>query len=147
MSRSHRRSLTLVVCALACVTAGCLQGDYDRSRVQQPLVPEDVAALRGGVDDLTTVLRSLGAPLNVIEVGDEVALAYGWLDETNWNLLAQVPVPDTGSFQVSYGQGRQRLPGVVVFLDEALVVQRVERGVLQDLLPKQRLPRLLDERE
>lgn len=132
--------------ALAALAAGCLQGDYNRDRIHQSLWADDVASLRVGVDDLTAVLGRLGAPLHVRELGEGVALAYGWLDATNWNVEAQVPVGDGGSFQFTYADTDLRLPGLVVFLDGQLVVTRVERGLLRDLLPAAPRPMLVEER-
>ena len=130
--------------ALAWLCSGCLQGDLNRDRVLQPLADHDVAGLRPLADDLTVVLERLGAPLFVRELGDGVALAYGWLDTTNWNLEAQVPVGDAGSMQFTYNSTNEALPGVVVFLDGDLRVVRVERGLLRNLVPAEVTPRDLD---
>lgn len=135
------RALALTLAALG---GGCLQGDLNRDRVLQPLAESDVAGLRPQEDDLAVVLARLGAPLYVRELGDGIALAYGWLDTTNWNLEAQVPVGDAGSFQFTYNSTREALPGVVVFLDANLRVVRIERGLLRNLVPAAVTPRDLD---
>ncbi|MEZ6016354.1 MAG: hypothetical protein R3F49_14650 [Planctomycetota bacterium] len=139
-----RGAARLAAVALVCGLSGCLQGDYNLGRVHQPLAPADVDGLRPGVDSLSVVLARLGAPLFVRELGEGIALAYGWLDEENWNVEAQLPLGDTGGVQFTYGNTDQQLPGVVVFIDPSLMVRRIERGVLRDLLPTKARPMTLE---
>lgn len=144
MTRRRSRWARAPWLAWGALLTGCVQGDYDRVRVFQRLAPEAVAGLRAGADTLDDVLLRLGAPLFVTELGDDVALAYGWLDNTAWNVEVQVPVADNVGFQFRYDRDRLHLPGVVVFLDRALVVTRVERGVLEDLLPTRPRPQAFE---
>jgi hypothetical protein len=125
-------------------STACLQGDLNRARVDQPLVPAEVDVLRAGGAELTEVLARLGAPRFVRELSDGIALAYGWSDGFDWNIEAQVPVGDAGSFQFTYASAEESLPGVVVFLDSQYHVRRIERGVLRQLLPERARPRLVE---
>lgn len=132
--------------AAALAGAGCVSGDYNVDRAYVPLADAAVDALRPGASDLREVLARLGAPLDVVELEGGLALAWGWLDERNWNVDVQVPL-DQGSFDFRFQSTRSALPGIVVFLDEADVVVRVQRGVLADLLPSDKPPLTLDQLE
>lgn len=131
-------------CALLALCAGCLQGDYNEDRIHQVVSPVHVDTLQPGQASLQDVLTLLGAPLYVVELDRGVALAFGWLDQNDWNVEAVVPVGDA-SMQFSYASANLQLPGLVVFLDEAYVVTRLDRGLLGDLLPERARPKLVEE--
>jgi hypothetical protein len=131
-------------CALLAPCAGCLQGDYNEDRFHQAVAAVEVEQLVPGKAHLGDVLALLGAPLSVVELDDGVALAYGWLDQVDWNVEAIVPVGDA-SMQFSYADADLQIPGLVVFLDDAYVVTRHDRGLLRDLLPDRPRPRLVED--
>jgi len=130
--------------ALLALCAGCLQGDYNEDRIHQALAPVHVESLQPGETRLADVLALLGAPLFVVELDRGVALAFGWLDQSDWNVEAVVPVADA-SVQFSYASSDLQIPGLVVFLDEAYVVTRLDRGLLRDLLPDRARPKLVED--
>jgi len=133
-------------CALLALCAGCLQGDYNEDRIHQVVSAVHVASLRPGEARLADVLALLGAPLYVVELDNGVALAFGWLDQSDWNVEAVVPVGDA-SMQFSYASADLQIPGLVVFLDAAYVVMRLDRGLLGDLLPQRARPKLVEDPE
>jgi hypothetical protein len=133
-------------CALLALCAGCLQGDYNEDRIHQVVSPVHVETLQPGEARLQDVLALLGAPLYVVELDRGVALAFGWLDQSDWNVEAVVPVGDA-SMQFSYASADLQLPGLVVFLDEDYVVTRLDRGLLRDLLPDRARPKLVEDAE
>ena len=133
-------------CALLALSAGCLQGDYNVDRIHQLVAPIHVETLRPGEARLEDVLALLGAPLYVVELDRGIALAFGWLDQSDWNIEAVLPVGDA-SMQFSYASADLQLPGLVVFLDEHYVVTRLDSGLLSNLLPERARPRLVEDDE
>jgi hypothetical protein len=132
--------------ALVLLCTGCVTGGYNRDRIHQELAPAAVYALQPGESQRDDVQALLGAPLYVVELDRNVALAYGWLDQTAWNVAATVPVGDA-SASFRYTDSGLTLPGLVVFLDESYVVERIDRGLLRDLLPDRARPMLVEEPE
>ena len=85
-------------------------------------------------------LHELGAPLQVIEVGRGMALAWGWQETTDWNVAGTVPLGDVQG-RVTYADTRLAIPGIVLFFDEDWRLIAKREGFLATLLREDYLPR------
>ena len=139
----HQRAASGVcwlVLGASLLTCGCVDGDYNRSRVFQPPLEAAVESLVPGTTQLEGALASLGAPLRVIEVGRGMALAWGWEDTTNWNVEVSAPLGDAqGNFSFTSTSATTR--GLVLFFDEHESLTSVQRGYLSELVPARQRPR------
>jgi len=132
----------LACAAAAALSAGCIDGDYNRFRQFQPVDDAEVDALGVGTSDVEEALDRLGAPVFVVEVGLGLALAWGWRDTTDWNVDVSTPIGDAqGNFSFTSTNATTR--GVVLFFDRDWTLVGVRRGYLGELLPKA-LPRDVD---
>lgn len=142
MGRRLRAALFLGLSATA--ASGCVDGDYGRTRIFQPPLPAAVDALEPGRTELGEALASLGAPVQVIEVGLGMALAWGWTDVTDWNIDISAPIGDAqGNFSFTSSDTTTR--GLVLFFDADWRLERVEQGFLSQLLPARLAPRDVDD--
>ncbi len=136
----HRVSLVMLLsCALF---QGCffINFTYSRAAVEAPLPAELFDTLQPGTSTLGNCLATAGAPLLVREgPRGGTVLAYGWSEESGWELDASYGLSDDGFLGVSVGfdNGAIDLDGVVVWFDQALVLQRIRRGALRDLLQEE----------
>lgn len=135
-------SAAALLCLLA---AGCLQGEYNRITVDEPLRDEMVAPLRPGVDTLAECLARLGAPHRVFEyrVGQDgtsgAALLWLWREAAGWGIQVSGGTDEaSGSF--SFDLADTELPGCVLWFGPDLVLERWQRGTLGDLLPGRQRP-------
>ena len=133
MSRASRSAALAALLPVLCL-AGCLNVRWHRQRGFEPVTDEQLAALSADDADLTRVLASLGAPLDVREYKREgLVLAYGWSTTETWGLRVSLPVADSVSASFNYDQIDASAPGVVLFLDGDLRLVRWRRGLLLDL--------------
>jgi len=130
---------------LALLAAGCVQGEYNRITVDEPLREELVAPLRPGVDTLAQCLAQLGAPHRVFEyrVGQDgtsgAALLWVWREAAGWGVDVSGGTEEaSGSF--SFDLTNTDLPGCVLWFGPDLVLERWQRGTLGDLLPGRQRP-------
>jgi len=130
---------------LATLAAGCVQGEYNRISVDEPLREELTAPLRPGVDTLGQCLVRLGAPHRVFEyrVGQDgmsgVALLWVWREAAGWGIEVSGGSEEaSGSF--SFNLADTELPGCVLWFGPDLVLERWQRGTLGDLLPGRQRP-------
>lgn len=130
---------------LALLAAGCVQGEYNRITVDEPLREELVAPLRPGVDTLAQCLERLGAPHRVFEyrVGQDgtsgAALLWVWREAAGWGVDVSAGTEEaSGSF--SFNLADTDLPGCVLWFGPDLVLERWQRGTLGDLLPGRQRP-------
>ena len=119
--------------------AGCVTGKYTHVSVNEPLLPEHMAALSPGTDTLGTCLDRLGAPNRVFEyrVGPDrtagMALLWVWRDESGWGIEVSGAVKDV-SGSVSYDQLNKELPGCVLWFSPELVLEGWRMGRIGELL-------------
>ena len=132
---------------LATLAAGCVQGEYNRFTVDEPLRDEMVAPLRPGVDTLAHCLERLGAPHRVFEyrVGQDgssgLALLWLWREVAGWGVDIDLSgVSDEASGSFSFKLADTDLPGCVLWFGPDLVLERWQRGTLGDLLPGRQRP-------
>lgn len=133
--------LPLLLC-----TSSCLSLNWERHLLEKPIPEGSIESLVVGESNLGDCLDSLGAPLFVDELGDRVALTYGWGRNTAWNLSADISFIHESAGSVAYGTVRARMPGVILILDEERILRTVRRGKLSDLrreFERQR-PQLVD---
>lgn len=127
----------LVVLALLAMP-GCVSFALSRSNFETPILEEDLAALVPGEADLTLCLDRLGAPHLVWEYqGDGIAMAYAWFDGFGWGFTLSGGRFVPGA-RFSFDNDAVDQNGVVLTFDNDLVLQRVRRGYLKDLVPRQR---------
>lgn len=130
---------------LATLAAGCVQGEYNRITVDEPLREEMVAPLRPGVDTLSQCLERLGAPHRVFEyrVGQDgssgAALLWLWREAAGWGVEVSGG-SDDASASFSFNLADTELPGCVLWFGPDLVLERWQRGTLGDLLPGRQRP-------
>ncbi|MBL6757821.1 MAG: hypothetical protein ISQ11_15605 [Planctomycetes bacterium] len=132
------------VALIALLSSSCVTGDYNQTRVFQPVSVEAVDALEVGEAELGEALASLGAPLQVIELGAGAALAWGWKESTDWNITGSANIGNVRG-RIQYADAALEFPGVVLFFDQSWTLVAKERGFLSELLLRPQLPRLVEE--
>lgn len=130
-------------CALAAALSGCVTGDYNRRHVFQPPPAGAVDALTVGTSDVGSAVSGLGAPVQVVEVGEGLAMVWGWEDVTDWNVDLSVPVGRANAnFRFTSADSTTR--GVVLFFDRDWRLSRVEEGFVTGLFRNPPPPRSVD---
>lgn len=135
-----RRALALV----ALLSASCVTGDYNQTRVFQPVPGEAVQSLVVGRSGLDEALASLGAPLQVIELGAGAALAWGWKESTDWNVTGSASIGSVRG-RLQFADAALQFPGVVLFFDGEWTLVAKEKGFLSELLLRPQLPRFVED--
>ncbi|MGC6486798.1 MAG: hypothetical protein ACON4Z_04075 [Planctomycetota bacterium] len=131
---------------VALALCGCVRGSYSQVSVNEAVDLAALRALEAGRDDLATVLRQLGAPVDVREyrVGPDrssgVALVYSWSRNYGWGLDISAPVGDDNSVSLELDFAGTDLPGCVLWFDRDLVLERWQEGLVGDLLRGRRRP-------
>ena len=135
------RLLIATACLLA---ASCVTGGYGTVRTYQPPRIGSYGDLVVGVTNVDQAIATLGAPLDVIEIGRGLALTWGWQEARGWNVAVSAPIGDVNG-SVSYANNKKQFPGIVLFFDEdwRLVLKR--KGFLANLVPTRRPPRDVDD--
>lgn len=133
-------SLALVVL----LSAACVTGDYNQTRVYQPVPGGAFESLEVGRAGLGEALASLGAPLQVIELGGGAALAWGWKESTDWNISGSATV-DNMRARIQFSDAALEFPGLVLFFDAHWTLVGKEEGFLSELLLKPQLPRFIED--
>lgn len=135
--------LPLVLALVAPLLGSCVTGDYNQTRVFQPVPADAVASLEVGRAGLEDALSGLGAPLQVIELGAGAALAWGWKESADWNITGAANIGSVRG-RIQYADAALEFPGVVLFFDRSWTLVAKEEGFLSDLLLKPQLPRLVE---
>ncbi|MGE0143947.1 MAG: hypothetical protein AB7I19_09605 [Planctomycetota bacterium] len=133
----RRRSLGCIF-ASALLAGGCLNFRYDRTRVNEPIDAAASDALTIGSATLADVLDHLGAPAIVWPSLDgEVVMAYAWADSAALGLQLSFAFHRlTPAARVSWDDGQDDVPAVLLRLDGNLVLREIRRGVLRDIAPE-----------
>lgn len=133
---------------LLAVPSSCVKLSYDASRTEEPLPPAAISALQPGRDDLASCLRDLGAPHFVWEYRGN-GMALGWVSEDtrNWNVDASYNFDRFTNARLKAAWANSDLPGVVLWFDPDLRLERVRQGRMRDLVQglKQRPADLSDD--
>lgn len=135
----------LVLAALAC--PACVSGSWSRQSRGEPVADAVLEALRPGQDDLTVCLARLGAPERVVEYGrtadGDAGMVLVWLHGDTARFGLQVSTPSLEhdlSASFAYDEAAQLLPASALWFTPDLVLERVRRGQLGELLPARRRP-------
>jgi len=124
----------IAIAAAALFTTGCITGTWVRETRFEPPAPEAVDGLRPGESGLGHCLSALGAPLWVMEHrGTGILLAYGWFESERFSLNLSVPLGESFSASFDYSEREVDMEGLVLFLDDRLVLTEVRTGLLRDL--------------
>lgn len=126
--------------------ASCVSGSLTGQRVHRSPDEGAVASLTPGVG-LDTCLARLGAPLFVDELGESMALSWGWFDGSGWGVGVSVPVGEHANASLDYDDIDDRMRGAVLFFDERWVLTEIRLGYLRDLaevLVQRRRPQLVE---
>jgi hypothetical protein len=139
------RGTLLLVGLLVLCTSGCFSFTWSARQSHHEPPAAALAKLDVGRSELGACLDALGAPLVVDEVGEEVALYYGWTRGRGWGFTADVPLgKDSASF--SYADDDDHLRGLRLLFDANLVLTDLRRGRLSDLRQGVRArPQVLEE--
>ena len=134
-----------ILCACA-VLPSCASVNWISNSSNEPIADAEFAALEPGTADLGACLGRLGAPNLVWEYrGNGLAMAYGWLDGGGWGFSVSYSFDRFApSARFSYDSDAVEGDGVVMWFDENLVLERVQRGRLRDLVPDRRRPAPLE---
>jgi hypothetical protein len=129
--------------ALLCLQAGaCVRFGYWVRHDEEPLAKEALRELRPGQDDLGTCLHRLGAPHLVWEyAGDGAALGWVWRDSAGWEFDASYALPRVGAVRFGVDMDSDDVPGVVLWFDDQLVLERWQQGRMRTLTAALRRPR------
>jgi hypothetical protein len=123
-----------IVLALLAPLQSCISLTWQHEITLEPVRPEAVATLQPGTSDLGACLDALGAPLYVWEYrGDEIALAFGWLESRHWGAGVRAQVVENVSASFNYDAIDAATEGYVLFFDEAWKLTAVRRGKLRNL--------------
>lgn len=125
----------IVLAGIAVAASGCLRFGYGVTHIQEPVDHGALAALRPGVDDLTSCLQRLGAPNHVFEYrGDGVALAWHYTDASDFDVDISYAVSreaSSASFSIDWDD--TDMPGAVLWFDSDLKLIEVREGAMRDL--------------
>ncbi len=117
------------------VLSGCVTVDYDRFKRHEPLADEAWASLVPGESSLEDCLIELGAPLRVWEPRPgALALAWVWVDRTDWGLSVSVPTGEAVDASFSYRDIAASDEGLLLVFDESWRLESLERGLVGDVL-------------
>lgn len=132
----------LLLCGVG--AAGCVTGAYGRRSFNEPVSAERLAGLVPGRDDLGSCLRLLGAPVEVHEyrVGADrssgMALLWYWRDTVGWGLDVSAPISREARASFEFDWAGVATPGVVLWFDHELRLERYRTGNVGELLPQRR---------
>ena len=131
--------------AIACLlAASCVTGGYGTVRTYQAPRLGSYDDLVVGITNVDQAIATLGAPLQVIEIGRGLALTWGWQQARGWDVSLTAPIGDV-SGSVSYANNKQQFPGIVLFFDKDWRLVHKREGYLADLVPTRRPPRDVDD--
>lgn len=121
---------------MAAGLSGCLSARLDHTT--QHAEPRVEGSLHARSSNLQECLEELGAPLLVREHMDGALLAWGWADERAFGLNLSIPVARSVSANLGYNRSFEGMRGLVLFFDEAWIMQGMHRGYLAEILPEER---------
>jgi hypothetical protein len=125
--------------SLPILTPSCLQVGFGASRNEEPVAEATLASLHAGDDDLATCLKKLGAPNMVWEYRGN-GMALGWVseDSTDWDLDVSFSFQRFASAKFSLDWDDLDLPGVVLWFDASLHLERWQKGLMREMVQSYR---------
>tara|TARA_R110002072_G_scaffold269079_5_gene428301 strand:- start:50391 stop:50828 length:438 start_codon:yes stop_codon:yes gene_type:complete len=131
---------------LSLLMAGCITGEFAQRTVNEPVDLERLRQLEVGVDDLTTCLSALGAPVDVREYNvsadgaSGMALVWFWSEQVGWGLQISGAITEDASVSFEFDWAGIDLPGCVLWFDRDLKLTNYREGLVGELLPPRRRP-------
>ena len=101
-ARARVVALGLGLCASSCITA-----EFNRNRELIAIEASSMSTLTVGEATLTECLAAFGAPLHVWEIDTGAALAWYWIDKSDWGVTLSVPAGDAVEASFSYGESSE----------------------------------------
>jgi len=132
-------------CALALFSASCITTEFNRNREQLPVQRTALDPLEVGTATLTECLATFGAPLQVWEIDTGAALAWYWIDKSDWGITFSVPAGDAVDASFSYGESNEDIEGLVLFFDADWTLTQKRWGRIAAIAPTMRRPADLDD--
>jgi len=129
---------TLLASLAACTLSSCLSANFNRSKELEALAEPALETLEIGESGLAACLDALGAPTRVWEVDGGAALAWYWVDRSDWGVTFSVPAGDAVSANLSYGDFAVDAEGAVLFFDQEWQLAALRRGQIAELLKEER---------
>ena len=121
--------------SIALLASGCVRLGYGATNAEDPVPPRLLASLQPHQDDLASCLHRLGAPHFVWEYRS-LGMALGWVSEDtrNWNVDASYNFDRFTNARIKAAWANSDLPGVVLWFDADLRLERVRQGRMRDLV-------------
>lgn len=125
--------MLLAACATVPLT-GCIQLRWTARNIENAVSPTAVESMWPGTDTLQTALGKLGAPHYVWEYhGEGMALAWVHQQEVDFGMRVSYSVSRGPSASFRFDDSQLDVPGVVLWFDGQLVLEKVRKGNLRDL--------------
>ncbi len=143
MARLVRFLSILGTFLLLLCTPSCLRVLWTRAEFLQPIEESQHQDLCAPEASLTACLERLGAPLYVWEEADEqIALAWGWNEESDWGINLSIPLAQEFSATLDYQNTDLDLYGLVLVFDGSDHLAEKRLGLLSDMgfKPRRRRP-------
>lgn len=135
----NRLSLAGLFAAL-CSTA-CIQLQWSRSSLHQPIDDARMTGFEVGTCSMTDALDELGAPLYVWQLPrGHAALAWGWFNTRDVRVQVSVPSNSPADPSFQYGWIDHRLLGYVFVFDDADGLVFVKKGYLGEIADELQRP-------
>jgi len=134
-SPARRRHAGFALAAWACLSLpGCIQLRWTARNIDDRLSQAAIESMWPGTDTLQSALGKLGAPHHVWEYQREgIALAWVQQEEEDLGLRVSYAVSRGPSASFRFDDSQLDVPGVVLWFDGQLVLEKVRQGNLRDL--------------
>lgn len=132
-------------CALVFLGASCITTEFNRNRELLPIQRTAMEPLEIGSATLAECLVTFGAPLRVWEIDTGAALAWYWIDKSDWGVTLSVPAGDAVDASISYGESNEDIEGLVLFFDADWTLTQKRWGRIAAIAPTLRRPADLDD--
>lgn len=143
-ARALPRSAALAAGLLALLSASCITTEFNRNRELLPIQRTAMEPLEVGSATLAECLATFGAPLRVWEIDTGAALAWYWIDKSDWGITFSVPAGDAVEASFSYGESNEDIEGLVLFFDADWTLTQKRWGRIAAIAPTLRRPADLD---
>lgn len=129
-----------VVLGLGLCASSCITTEFNRNRELIVIDADTLTDLNIGQATLTECLAELGAPLHVWEIDTGAALAWYWIDKSDWGVTLSVPAGDAVDASFSYGESSEDIEGLVLFFDSDWILTQKRWGRIAAIAPTLRRP-------
>jgi len=110
--------------------AGCVSAEFRAVRVGTPIPASQLDGITVG-DSLQSCLNRLGAPHRVQrdDEGLRTVLTWEWLATDGWGVSASVPVSDSSSASLDYGQDREKPRQIRLFFSKDMKLTNLSSDI------------------